>query len=124
MGKKKLSFTQLMLCGGALFSMHFGASSMVWPMTWGKESGTSVYLAFLGAFITSLLLVLICYIALARSNSSYNVLINKAAGTKFGTLYGWISIIILGPLYAIPRMSAASWDSIAQALKPFSIFID
>ena len=22
----------LFLCGGALFSMHFGASSMVWPM--------------------------------------------------------------------------------------------
>lgn len=124
MSKKNLSFTQLLLCGGALFSMHFGASSMVWPMNWGKESGSSVYLAFLGAFITSLLLVLICYIALARSNRTYNVLVNHVIGNKVGTFYAWLSIIILGPLYAIPRMSAASWDSITQALKPFSIYMD
>lgn len=111
----QLSPFQLFLCGGALFSMHFGASSMVWPMNWGKESGTSVIPAFAGAFITSLLLVLIAYLALAKGNGSYDKLTNKVVGKSFGNFYTRITIAILGPLYAIPRMSAAAWDSIVQA---------
>lgn len=105
----------LLMMGGALFSMHFGASSMVWPMNWGKESGSSVFVAFLGAFITSLLLTLLAYIALSRGNGSYGKLATRILGKKLGTFYTVLTIIILGPLYAIPRMSAAAWDSIVQA---------
>lgn len=113
--KGSISAFQLFLTGGALFSMHFGASSMVWPMNWGKESGTSVIPAFFGAFITSLLLVLIAYIALSKGNGSYNKLTNKVLGKKLGNFYTILTIAILGPLYAIPRMSAAAWDSVVQA---------
>lgn len=113
----KLSAFQLFLCGGALFSMHFGASSMVWPMNWGKESGSSVIPAFLGAFITSLLLVLVAYLALAKGNGSYDKITKKVVGKGFGNFYTRITIAILGPLYAIPRMSAAAWDSIVQAFE-------
>lgn len=113
--KDKLSPFQLFLCGGALFSMHFGASSMVWPMNWGKESGTSVIPAFFGAFITSLLLVLIAYLALSKGNGSYDKLTKKVLGKSLGNFYTRLTIAILGPLYAIPRMSAAAWDSIVQA---------
>lgn len=49
--KGDLSVPVLLMMGGALYSMHFGASSMVWPMTWGKESGSSIFLAFIGAFM-------------------------------------------------------------------------
>ena len=66
MKKGDLSVPALLMMGGALYSMHFGASSMVWPMTWGKESGSSVFIAFIGAFITSLFLPLLAYVALAR----------------------------------------------------------
>lgn len=110
-----LSPLGLFLEGGALFSMHFGASSMVWPMNWGKESGTSVWAAFAGAFITSLLLVLVTYVALAKSDSSYSQMTCRITGNRFGKLYTCLTIAVLGPLYAIPRMSAASWDSIVQA---------
>lgn len=37
MKKKEMSMLSLLLMGGALFAMHFGASSMIWPMTWGKK---------------------------------------------------------------------------------------
>ena len=40
--KGDLKLPALLMMGGALYSMHFGASSMIWPMTWGKESGCSV----------------------------------------------------------------------------------
>ena len=105
----------LFLSGGALFSMHFGASSMVWPMNWGKDSGSSILPAFFGAFITALLLVVVGYIALAKGKDTYAQLTKKVAGKKFGLFYACLTIAINGPLYVIPRMSAAAWDSIVQA---------
>lgn len=112
--KGDLSVPVLLMMGGALYSMHFGASSMVWPMTWGKESGSSIFLAFIGAFITSLLLPLLAYVALARGQGTYFGLAKRAM-PKFGPIFTTITIIIMGPLYTIPRMSASSWDAICQA---------
>ncbi|WP_179632083.1 branched-chain amino acid transport system II carrier protein [Clostridium peptidivorans] len=110
-----LKLPALFLMGGALFSMHFGASSMVWPMNWGKESGSSVWIAFCGVFITALLLTLLAYVALSRGNGTYNEITKRVLGKKLGVSYTIVTIVVLGPLYAIPRMSAASWDSIVQA---------
>lgn len=114
--RDKLSIIELVLSGGALFSMHFGASSMVWPMNWGKESGSSVLPAFAGAFISSILLVFIAYLALSKGN--YRELTRKVLGKKMGNFYTGLTIAILGPLYVIPRMSAAARDSF---LRVFSL---
>ena len=113
--KGNLKFIPLLMCGGALFSMHFGASSMVWPMNWGKESGTSVWVAFLGAFISALLLVILGYIALAKGGGSFRNLSCTIFGKRFGVFFGCFAVAVNGPLYVIPRMSAASWDSVVQA---------
>lgn len=114
--RNKLSGFELFLSGGALFSMHFGASSMVWPMNWGKESGYSVIPAFLGAFITSIALVFIAYLALAKSKGSFSKLASKVLGKNLSRIYTGLTIAMLGPFYVIPRMSAAAWDSLSQAL--------
>lgn len=124
--KGKLSGIKLVLSGGALFSMHFGASSMVWPMNWGKESGSSVLPAFAGAFITSIFLVFLAYLALSKGN--YRELTKKVLGKRMGNFYTGLTIAILGPLYVIPRMSAAAWDSFLRALglsftSPIPLFI-
>ena len=112
--KGDLKLPALLMMGGALYSMHFGASSMIWPMTWGKESGSSVFIAFIGAFMTALLLPLLAYVALARGKGTYYGLA-KQVMPKFGPIFTTITIIILGPLYTIPRMSASSWDAICQS---------
>ena len=112
--KGKLSIIELVLSGGALFSMHFGVPSMVWPMNWGKESGSSVLPAFAGAFTSSILLVFIAYLALSKGN--YRELTRKVLGEKMGNFYTGLTIAVLGPLYVIPRMSAAAWDSFLHAL--------
>ncbi len=114
----------LFLLGGTLFSMHFGASSMVWPMNWGKESGEDFLLAFAGAFITSLLLVIVAYIALGKADGSFLQMSTRISNSKFATFYCSVTIVVLGPLYAIPRMSAAFWDSLVQATAAFGIDID
>lgn len=111
---KKLSLKELFIMGSALFSMHFGSSSMTWPMNWGKESGSSVFIAFAGAFFTALLMPMLSYVALVRGEGTYNTLVKKIM-PNIGPIFTTITILMLGPLYVVPRMSASSWDGIVQA---------
>ncbi len=111
--QQELSWQQIFFMGGALFAMHFGGASMIWPMTWGKESGSSVLLAFVGISMTALLLPLLAYVALSRGRGSFLTITTRAM-PKFGHFFCGATIMILGPLYVIPRMSAASWDVILQ----------
>ena len=43
--RKDLSFKELLVMGGGLFSMHFGAGCLLYPVTWGADAGSSVYAA-------------------------------------------------------------------------------
>ena len=110
--KKDLSIKQLLVMGGALFSMHFGASCMLYPVQWGKDSGTSVFIAYIAIVMTALLLPLLAYVALARGKGSF-LGITKRISPKFGSIFATVTVLVLGPLYVIPRMSAAAWDAIA-----------
>lgn len=113
MEKSKLSIGTLLLMGGALFSMHFGGSSMIWPMTWGKESGSSVLVAFAGVYLTAIFFPLLGYIALARGEGTF-YMISSRVSKKFASVFCGITILVLGPLFVIPRMSAAAWDAFLQ----------
>ncbi len=110
--KESLSLVTLLSLGGALFSMHFGASSMIWPMTWGKESGSSVFLAFIGVYITAVFIPLLGYFALSKGGSFLEL--SQRVSPKFASIFGNITILVLGPLFVIPRMSAAAWGAFLQ----------
>lgn len=109
--KKDLSIGQLLTMGGALFSMHFGASCMLYPVNWGKDSGTSVFLAYIAIVMTALLLPLLAYVALARGKGNFAA-ITQRISPKFGSVFCTVTVLVLGPLYVVPRMSAAAWDAI------------
>lgn len=111
--KDKLTAKQLFVMGGALFSMHFGASCMLYPVNWGKESGESVFIAFLGILISGLLLPMLAYVALSRGGGNYREITCRFS-PKFGKFFCLGTVILLGPLFVVPRMSAASWDAIVQ----------
>lgn len=113
--KKDLSVKQLLVMGGALFSMHFGASCMLYPVQWGRDSGTSVFIAYVAIVLTALLLPLLAYVALARGKGSF-LGITQRISPKFGSVFCTITVLVMGPLYVIPRMSAAAWDAIAQLI--------
>lgn len=111
--KKDLSLKELFVMGGALFSMHFGASCMLYPVQWGKDSGSSVLIAYIAVLLSALLLPLLAYVALARSEGTY-LSITRHIAPKFGPAFCSVTVLVMGPLYVIPRMSAASWDALAQ----------
>lgn len=113
MADKKLSKKQLLIMGGALFAMHFGASCMLYPVTWGKEAGLSLPWVYMGITLSGLLLPLLGYVALSRGNGSF-LEVTRKFSPKFGPVFCAFAVMVLGPLYVIPRMSAATWDAFLQ----------
>lgn len=109
---KKLSRLTLLSLGGALFSMHFGATSMIWPMTWGKDSGSSVGIAFIGAYLTAVFIPFLGYLALSKGGSFLEL--SRGVSDRFASIFCNITILVLGPLFVIPRMSAAAWGAFLQ----------
>jgi branched-chain amino acid:cation transporter, LIVCS family len=104
----------LLAIGGSVFAMHFGASCMLWPVTWGQQSGNTVLLAYLGVFISGILFPAMGYLAVAREGSLFKLA--YSVGPRFAQIFGGLTVLVLGPLFVIPRMSAASWDAICQLL--------
>ena len=111
--EKKLSLKQLMVMGGALFSMHFGAAIMLFPVQWGKEAGTAVWLMFIGALLSVIILPYFGYLALVKGDGTF-LQLSRRITPKFGTFFAALTIFVIGPLYMVPRMSAAAWAAILQ----------
>jgi len=103
----------IIMFGVAVFSMHFGASCMLWPVTWGQQSGSSVLPAALGIMITAIIFPFLGYLAIVRGEGSFYTLASRI-NEKFAFIFGGLTVAVLGPLFVIPRMSAASWDAICK----------
>lgn len=111
--KKALGIKELAIMGGALFSMHFGAACMLFPVQWGKDAGTALWPVFIGVLLSGVLLPYFGYLALVKGNGTF-LDITRRISPKFGTVFAALTIFVIGPLYMVPRMSAAAWAAILQ----------
>lgn len=111
--KKDLSIKELLVMGGALFSMHFGAACMLFPVQWGKDAGTALWPVFIGVLLSGVILPYFGYLALVRGNGTF-LSITRRISPGFGTWFAALTIFVIGPLYMVPRMSAAAWAAIVQ----------
>ncbi|MDW7730363.1 MAG: branched-chain amino acid transport system II carrier protein [Bacillota bacterium] len=101
--------------GGSVFAMHFGGSCMLWPVTWGQQSGSSVLTAYMGIFILAIIFPWLAYLAVSKEGTLFNIA-KISVNRTFAQVFGGLTVLVLGPLFAIPRMSAAAWDAICQIL--------
>ncbi len=111
--KRDLSLKELLVTGGGLFSMHFGAGCLLYPVTWGADAGSAVYAAFAGVFLSGAALPFLGYLALARGRGDFLDLIRRAS-PRFGRAFVAVLILVLGPLFMLPRVTAALWAGIVQ----------
>ncbi len=88
---------------------------MLWPVTWGQQSGSDVLVAYLGIFISAIIFPWLAYLAVSREGTLFAIA-SSSVNKKFAQVFGGLTVLVLGPLFAIPRMSAASWDAICQIL--------
>lgn len=111
--RKTLGLKELLVMGGALFSMHFGAACMLFPVQWGKDAGSALWPVFAGILLSGIILPYLGYLALARGNGTFLELTRRLS-PGFGTFFVALTIFVIGPLYMVPRMSAAAWSGIVQ----------
>lgn len=104
---KKLK--DIVVIGVALFAMFFGAGNLIFPPQLGVVSGDSWLQAILGFFTTDVSLSILAIIAIAKSGGTFNSFASKV-GPKFSIIMGIIIMLIIGPLLALPRTGAVSYE--------------
>ncbi len=106
--------------GFALFAMFFGAGNLIFPTFLGLESGKSWIIALLGFVLADVGLAILSIIAAAKCNGDVSKIFGKV-GKKLSVILGGIIMICLGPLLAIPRTAATTYEmGIAPIFNGFS----
>lgn len=107
----------ILVIGFALFAMFFGAGNLIFPPYLGVIAGSNWVLAMTGFVITGVGITLLAVIAVALNGTSVNDLADRVH-PKFGAVLGTVIMIIIGPLFAIPRTAATTFEIAIQPLLP------
>lgn len=108
MQKKKTTVRDVIVIGFALFSMFFGAGNVVFPPYLGLEAGPEWLTGFTTYFIADIGLALVGLFALLRVGSSEAVL--HRVGRVPAEILMCAIILCIGPMVAIPRTSASTFE--------------
>lgn len=114
MNKKK---TDVVVVGFALFAMFFGAGNLIFPPYLGIIAGSNWPMAMAGFLVTGIGLTLMGIVAIAISGTSINDMADKVH-PKFGPILGSVIMIIIGPLFAIPRTAATTFEIAMLPIMP------
>jgi LIVCS family branched-chain amino acid:cation transporter len=99
----------VVLVGLALFAMFFGAGNLIFPPYMGFLSGSTWSLALLGFLITGIGMPLMGIIAAARAGGTVEHLAGRV-GPRFARVLSIVVILAIGPLLAIPRTAATTFE--------------
>ncbi|MCT8976055.1 branched-chain amino acid transport system II carrier protein [Clostridium sp. CX1] len=105
----KNSTKNALVIGFALFAMFFGAGNLIFPPYLGKAVGASYGTAIIGFLITGVGLPLSGVIACAMINGSFEDMANRV-GKTFSVLATIGLILAIGPMLAIPRTAATTFE--------------
>lgn len=108
MQKKGGSFRDVIVVGFALFSMFFGAGNVIFPPYLGMESGQQWLAGFSAYFLADIGLAMLGMFALLRVGSSEAVL--HRVGRVPAEILMCAIILCIGPMVAIPRTSASTFE--------------
>ena len=105
-----LSFGALAVISAALFSGHFGVGDVIFPPILGKGAGASWVTAALGYGIINSLGVAVAYLAVARQQKTLLEMTSRTLGRTFGVIFTTICMLIIGPVFILPRVSSATHE--------------
>ncbi|MDH4272081.1 MAG: branched-chain amino acid transport system II carrier protein, partial [Candidatus Aminicenantes bacterium] len=95
--------------GLALFAMFFGAGNLIFPPFLGFLAASKWSIALLGFLITGIGMPLLGIMASARAGGSVEHLADRVS-PWFGRLLSLVIILAIGPLLAIPRTAATTFE--------------
>src|SRR4030042_942968 len=95
--------------GLALFAMFFGAGNLIFPPFLGFIAGTSWSIAMIGFLITGIGMPLLGIMASSRAGGTVEHLAGRVS-PLFGRILSIVIILAIGPLLAIPRTAATTFE--------------
>ena len=104
MNRKK----EVLILGFALFAMFFGAGNLIFPPSLGIEMGKDWFLAGIGFLLTGVGLPLLGVLAFTKVGKLEDFSIKISS--RFNTIYCTALIFVIGPLFAIPRTGATTFE--------------
>ncbi|NMA67909.1 MAG: branched-chain amino acid transport system II carrier protein, partial [Desulfitobacterium sp.] len=106
-----MQFTRrdILITGFALLAMFFGAGNLIFPPMLGLQSGEELFWAAFGFIITGVGLPLLGVTAVAIAGGDLEHLANRVHPT-FSKIITTISLLCIGPLLAIPRTAATTFE--------------
>ncbi len=115
MSRKKI--TDNIICGFALFAIFFGAGNLIFPPYLGVISGNNWGIANIAFLLSDPLLPILGVIVTALLGGQATDL-GKRVSKHFSIIIGAISIILIGPLFAVPRTGATTHEIFVQSFVP------
>ncbi len=107
----------VIVVGFALFAMFFGAGNLIFPPALGMQTGTSWIMGFVGFLLTGIGMPVLGIIAASKAGGSLSDLADKIS-PMFSKILGTIIVLAIGPLLAIPRTGATTFEMGIQPLFP------
>lgn len=114
--KKKFKPVDILTIGFALFSMFFGAGNVIFPPYLGLQCGRLWLGGFSAYYLADVLLALLALFALLREGSAERVM--DRLGRKAALFVMTVIILCIGPLLAIPRTAATTYEMGIAPLVP------
>ncbi|WP_027625924.1 branched-chain amino acid transport system II carrier protein [Clostridium lundense] len=113
----KKSNRDAFIIGLALFAMFFGSGNLIFPPYLGKAVGSKFVISIIGFIITGVGLPLLGILACAKINGTF-----KEMSLRVGKIFSLIAttgiILAIGPLLAIPRTAATTYELSISPLFP------
>lgn len=103
--------------GLALFAMYFGAGSLIFPPYLGMESGTLWPLGFTLFFVMDVGLAFVTMVAMINGDGSISG-ITGVIGKIPALVLNTAVVVCLGPLLAIPRTAATTYEMTILPIAP------
>lgn len=97
------------LVGFALFSMFFGAGNLLFPPYLGLISGGHWLTSLIGFLLADVGLALLVIITVAKCGGELDNVLSRS-GNVMSKFIGIASVLCIGPLLAIPRTAATTFE--------------
>lgn len=108
--KQKLTFMEILPIGLMLFASFFGAGNLIFPPALGQSAGINFLPAAAGFCTTGVGIPLLGIIAIGLLRASNPEALALPVHPKFAKALIVVTVLTIGPFFAIPRTGAVSFD--------------
>ncbi len=110
----KLGKRNLLVVSFMLFSLFFGAGNLIFPPFMGQNAGGHTLLAFVGFFVTAVVLPVLGVVVVAEFNGLDQL--GRKVGKRFAMVFTILIYLSIGPGLGIPRAASVPFE---MAVAPY-----